>query len=190
MMVGGLLGDFVKGPLTGQLPQRIEQGIALHRKIDVFVDQQPEIRGALCRFQTPYRRFAGIYLDICFDHFLAKHWKAFHQQSLEDFFVKFYEHLRNFDELLPPRALHFSKVAPVVHWLESYAEFENLELMLQRIGQRFKKQVPLHHGFFILQRDYATLESEFLLTFPQFVAFADSQRQNLQGTIHSDQEAG
>ncbi|KKM01805.1 hypothetical protein LCGC14_1790730, partial [marine sediment metagenome] len=35
VMVGGLLGDFVKGPLRGQLPRAIEEGIALHRKIDV-----------------------------------------------------------------------------------------------------------------------------------------------------------
>ena len=41
IQVGGLLGDFVKGPLQGQYPEKVEQGIALHRKLDVYTDAQP-----------------------------------------------------------------------------------------------------------------------------------------------------
>ena len=179
MMVGGLLGDFVKGPLQGNLPAQIEQGIQLHRKIDRFTDQQPEVVGALARFEPPFRRFAGIYLDLCYDHFLARDWPEFHHQSLAEFCQQFYRQLANHYSVLPAGAQRFNDIAPEVRWLESYANFEKLEPMLERIGQRFKKPVALANGFPLLQRDYQQLEQEFTQLFPRLVDFANSQRQQL-----------
>ena len=36
--VGGLIGDFVKGPLPAGLPPDLASGVALHRAIDSFAD--------------------------------------------------------------------------------------------------------------------------------------------------------
>ncbi|MGA2151478.1 MAG: DUF479 domain-containing protein, partial [Geobacteraceae bacterium] len=36
LLVGNLLGDFVKGRLSGNFPDGIERGIELHRRIDSF----------------------------------------------------------------------------------------------------------------------------------------------------------
>lgn len=83
VMIGGLLGDFVKGPLRGQLPRAIEEGIELHRKIDVFTDSLPEVKQAVVRIEPPYRRFGGILIDICYDHFLAANWSEFHPNPWE-----------------------------------------------------------------------------------------------------------
>lgn len=179
MMVGGLLGDFVKGPLQGQLPQHIEKGIQLHRKIDVFTDQLPEVQMACSRFEAPFRRFAGIYLDMCYDHFLAKHWADFHQEPLDQYCQQFYQILNNHYDILPARAQRFNDIAPTVNWLEAYANFENLRPMLMRVGQRFKKTVPLHEGFHFLERDYEQLQDEFMQFFPRLIQFSDSQRQQL-----------
>lgn len=179
MRVGGLLGDFVKGPLRGDLPEKIEQGIMLHRKIDAYTDQMPEIQAATARFEKPHRRFAGIYLDMCFDHFLAIYWQDFHRQSLADYCGEFYRQLSGYYPLLPDRAQRFSKLAPEINWLESYADFRNLEHMLERVGDRLKRPAPLHSGFALLQRDYQLIEREFYLLFPRLIDFADSHRQQL-----------
>jgi acyl carrier protein phosphodiesterase len=56
--VGGLLGDFVRGPLIGKYSAAIEAGITAHRKLDAHVDQQPEIQAFLQRFSRPMRRYA------------------------------------------------------------------------------------------------------------------------------------
>jgi acyl carrier protein phosphodiesterase len=56
--VGGLLGDFVRGPLIGKYSPAIEAGITAHRKLDAHVDQQPEIQAFLQRFSRPMRRYA------------------------------------------------------------------------------------------------------------------------------------
>ena len=78
MQVGGLLGDFVKGPLKGELPTRVEQGIRLHRHIDTLTDGHPAFMAATRRLPGEWRRYRGILLDIYFDHLLACRWGHYH----------------------------------------------------------------------------------------------------------------
>ncbi len=178
-MVGGLLGDFVKGPLRGELPVKIEAGIKLHRKIDVFTDKLPEVSQAIARIEPPYRRFGGILVDICYDHLLATNWANFHTQSLESYCQDFYQILPEYHAYLPPRAKRFCELAPKEHWLESYVQMDNLEHILERVGQRFRSPVPLDKAFPQLLRDYSLLDAEFSKIFPQIIEFADNQRLEL-----------
>jgi acyl carrier protein phosphodiesterase len=175
-MIGGLLGDFVKGPLRGQLPRTIEEGIALHRKIDVFTDSLPEVKKAVARIEPPYRRFGGILIDICYDHFLAANWSEFHPQHLENYCQHFYQILSEYEHHLPPAAKQFNAIAPKVRWLESYAQMENIEYILERVGQRFRTTVPLNEAFPQLVRDYPLLSREFSQVFPKIIAFAEDHR--------------
>lgn len=71
-LLGSLYGDFVKGPLQGLYDPRIEAAIALHRRIDMYTDRHPLVDIALSRFSTVRRRYAGIVLDVFFDHCLAQ----------------------------------------------------------------------------------------------------------------------
>ena len=176
LMVGGLLGDFVKGPLRGQLPQAIEEGIALHREIDVFTDSLPEVKNAVTRIEPPYRRYAGILIDICYDHFLAANWSNFHAQALDSYCQYFYQLLSEYEHHLPPAAKRFNDIAPKAQWLESYAQIENIEYILERVGQRFRTPIPLNNAFPQLLRDYQLLDEEFSRVFPKIIAFAESQR--------------
>jgi len=176
VMVGGLLGDFVKGPLRGQLPRAIEEGIALHRKIDVFTDSLPEVKQAVARIEPPYRRFGGILIDICYDHFLAANWSEYHPQPLENYCQHFYQILLEYEHHLPPAAKRFSAIAPKLRWLESYAQMENIEYVLERVGLRFRTTVPLNEAFPQLVRDYPLLSQEFSQVFPKIMAFAEDQR--------------
>lgn len=175
-MIGGLLGDFVKGPLRGDLPKTIETGIKLHRKIDVFTDSLPDIKTAINRIEPPYRRYGGILIDICYDHFLATHWPTFHSESLENYCQYFYQVLSEYDHHLPPNAKQFSEIAPKVKWLESYVQMDRLEHVLERVGQRFRTTIPLDKTYPQLLRDYTLLSKEFSRTFPQVITFAESQR--------------
>lgn len=178
IMVGGLLGDFVKGPLRGERPAAVETGIALHRKIDVFTDSLPEVKLAISRIEPPYRRFGGILIDICYDHFLAANWTTYHPNPLSDYCQDFYALLSEFEPHLPPGAKRFSDVAAEVQWLESYADMNKLEYILKRVGLRFKTPVPLDNAFPQLLRDYQRLHQEFTQVFPKVIAFAQRQRQH------------
>lgn len=172
MQVGGLLGDFVKGPLKGELPTRVEQGIRLHRHIDTLTDGHPAFMAATRRLPGEWRRYRGILLDIYFDHLLACRWGHYHTAPLEEFCASFYRHLDDHREILPPRALHFSQVAPRVGWLESYQRGERLPAMLDNVGKRLKRPVPLGAAWPALEQDRPFLEQAFETLMVDLLEFA------------------
>ena len=71
---GALLGDFVKGAPDPELPPSVRRGILMHRRIDAHTDAHPVHRTSRRRFAGPRRRFAGIIVDVAYDHFLASAW--------------------------------------------------------------------------------------------------------------------
>ena len=83
LMIGGILGDFVKGTLKDQYPNEIKQGIELHRKIDTYTDSHVMTRASRRLYSPERRRFAGIIVDLCYDHFLYRHWSTFSDTALE-----------------------------------------------------------------------------------------------------------
>lgn len=170
--VGGLLGDFVKGPLRGDYPAPIEVGIRLHRAIDTRSAQLPAIRRLYPLFEAPWRRYAGIIIDITFDHFLANHWRRYHPCSLASFCNGFYQQLAKQQALLPPGVLYFSQHAPKVGWLESYADEALLGTILDRVGSRLSKPLDLGHGWLYVERHYACFESAFTETMDELNHFA------------------
>ena len=171
-MIGGLLGDFVKGPLAGRYPTGIERGIALHRAIDAWFDQQPQIARARSRFQPPFRRFAGVIVDICYDHLLARRWAQYHPQPLDHFAGDFYRHLQRYYHQLPDNARRFADNAPRVRLLESYSQPGAVAIALERISRRLRRPVPLAQAAPQVTRDMPLLDSEFGELFPQLRNYA------------------
>jgi acyl carrier protein phosphodiesterase len=93
-MLGALLGDFVKMDGASLYPNAIAQEIILHRKIDTYTDQHPVIQHARSLFEPNRRRYAGIALDIFYDHVLAKHWQRYSDSDLDHFIQEFYKALQ------------------------------------------------------------------------------------------------
>jgi acyl carrier protein phosphodiesterase len=151
VQVGGLLGDFVKGPLRGELPADIEAGIALHRRIDVTTDEHPLFCQLLANIPPPWRRYGGILIDVHFDHLLASEWQNYHSILLSDFCEEFYRNLQTHWPHLPARARQFCELAPQVGWLESYADRDKIPRMLDNVGKRLRKPVGLGEGWRELQ---------------------------------------
>ena len=161
VQVGGLLGDFVKGPLRNEYPPKIETGIRLHRRIDATTDEHPAFLRRLAELPRPWRRFGGILLDVYFDHLLASHWEEFHHQSLDQYCRAFYGNLRDHQSLLPERARFFCRRAPEVRWLQGYADPERIPLMLDNLGQRLRRPVALGEAWPELIRRHRVLEETF-----------------------------
>lgn len=178
--VGGLLGDFVRGPLSGELPAAIETGIKAHRKLDAFVDQQPEVQLFLQRFEKPMRRYAGIVADVVYDHILAREWARYYQQPLHEFCQDFYQQLAVHGDRLPARAQHFLEHAPAIGWLESYSNIENLPLILQRIGMRFRQPVALQEALPVVMQHQAAIEDEFHQLYPRLQVFVHNTLQEIE----------
>jgi|SRR3989344_854007 len=173
-LLGSLYGDFVKGRLQGQFDPEIETAIQLHRSIDVFTDRHPLVDVALSRFSLTRRRYAGIVLDVFFDHCLARDWTLYADQPLELFTSDVYRVLSAQPEL-PDR---LATIAPhmVAHdWLGSYREFEVLEQVLRGISRRLTRPEELAAAMQELRVLYEPLSEDFRSFYPQLQDFAQNQ---------------
>lgn len=173
-LLGSLYGDFVKGRLQGQFDPEIEAAIALHRQIDVFTDRHPLVDASLARFSTTRRRYAGIVLDVFFDHCLARDWTQYADRPLGQFTTDVYRVLTS-ERQLPER---LAKIAPHMvanDWLGSYQQFEVLEQVLRGISRRLTRPEELAGAMEELRRLYEPLSKDFRLFYPQLQDFAGRQ---------------
>jgi len=176
-LLGSLYGDFVKGRLQGQFDPEIEAAIALHRQIDVFTDRHPLVDASLARFSTTRRRYAGIVLDVFFDHCLARDWVLYADRPLTQFTTDVYRVLSS-ERQLPER---LAKIAPHMvanDWLGSYQEFEVLEQVLRGISRRLSKPEELAGAMQELRRLYEPLSDDFRLFYPQLQEFSRRSQAN------------
>ena len=173
-LAGSLMGDVVRGPLEGRYPPGIEHGIRLHRHVDSFTDAHPVVRAAKARLQPPYRRYAGILLDVYFDHCLARLWDQYHPQPLEKFARAAYRKLmREGLGLGHPGFLLRLSYLRSRNLLLSYRELSGIEHALQGLSTRLSRANPLASGLVALNPHYTALENDFRVFFPELVRFAE-----------------
>jgi acyl carrier protein phosphodiesterase len=83
--LGNIIADHVRGRDLSYLPEGIAQGVRLHRQIDRYFDNHPQIIELRALMPQGLRRFSGIAIDFWFDHLLAKHWSKIYAISLSNF---------------------------------------------------------------------------------------------------------
>jgi acyl carrier protein phosphodiesterase len=170
-IVGSLMGDFVKGPLCGRYGTEITRALALHRRIDVYTDAHQVVRQSRHRVSAARRRFAGILVDMFYDHFLARHWAEYHDMPLERFTARVYSALRDHHALLPERLQDIAPRMAATDWLISYRHVEAVGLALDRMGQRLKRGNALLRSAEELLAHYDAFDADFRAFFPDVVRF-------------------
>jgi acyl carrier protein phosphodiesterase len=179
VLLGGLLGDFWRGAPDRQWPAAIRVGIVLHRKIDVYTDSHADVAAARALFVPPLRRYAGILLDVYFDHVLAADWAAHAREPLAALSARVDNLLRQNRSWLPPQLNRFAEYFNHAGLFETYADRDMIERVLAGIGRRLKHDNPLATaGPALWQRD-AKLSAVFSRFFPDLVAFASVKREAL-----------
>jgi acyl carrier protein phosphodiesterase len=103
-MVGGFLGDHVKGVLRGERPAAVEDGIRLHRHIDATTSRDAAMQASARRFGAAHRRAAPILVDIIADHLLANTFADWQPVPLRHFTAGVYALLHAHRWLLPESA--------------------------------------------------------------------------------------
>lgn len=173
LQLGGMLGDFVHGqPAALPWPPRVIAGIRLHRAIDVYTDAHPEVLAAKALLPPPYRRYAGILLDMWFDHCLARDFARWGTPSLETYSATLRRLLRQHDALLPPPLRRFREYMEQHRLPAGYADRAVLELALRGIGQRLSRANPLDSALPVLVQREVELQERFEAFFPQLQGFA------------------
>ncbi|MBV8636079.1 MAG: DUF479 domain-containing protein, partial [Burkholderiaceae bacterium] len=121
-MIGALLGDFAKADYAGAYTPEIEREIAIHRKVDAFTDSHPVVLAAKELFEPGRRRFAGILLDMFYDHVLIVNWTRYSDQPVDELIERFYRALEARRAILPERLQRMLPYMVGQDWLGSYRE--------------------------------------------------------------------
>jgi acyl carrier protein phosphodiesterase len=147
-------------------------GIRLHRRIDSYVDCHPAFRTSRARVSAPRRRFAGILVDLFYDHFLSRDWARHADEPLPGFCQRAYRAFDRHAELLPPLARRIAAAMAAGDWLAGYGRLAGIEHALRGVDRRLSRPGPLAGGLVELQRDYSGYAADFELLLPDLRALA------------------
>jgi acyl carrier protein phosphodiesterase len=175
LRMGAMLGDFVRGghALVRYSPD-IRLGILLHRHIDSHADGLPDMVNLRRRFAPPFRRYAGIIVDLAFDHILARRWPAYMDVDLEDFDREIRAMLARHQELLPERLLRFMRYADRRGLFAAYRDRDEVLLSLTGVGTRLSRANPLGRVHEIWDELEPLFEASFDSVFRQLQSDAEA----------------
>jgi len=176
VVLGSLLGDFWRGAPDPRWPAAVRDGVVLHRRIDVYTDSHPDVAEARALFAPPWRRYAGILLDVYFDHVLARDWARLGAGSLDDFSAAVGALLRAHEAWLPAGLNRFAGYFRAHGLFAAYANPAVIERVLAGIGSRLRHANPLAGAGPQLWTRSDALDALFESFYPQLVAHAHEIR--------------
>lgn len=105
---GNFIGDWVKGNKYQTYSKEVQKGILLHRKIDSYTDIHPVVKESIYRMRPAYGKYAGVVIDILYDHYLAKNWGNYSSIKLEDYVNTFHDLIKERFNCLPHKSKRFA----------------------------------------------------------------------------------
>lgn len=185
-LVGGVLGDFWRGAPDAAWPPGLRAGVILHRHIDTFTDAHALLIEARALFVPPQRRYAGILLDVYFDHLLARDFSRYSSVPLASFSAHVMRLLIDARKEMPPAMQRFIGYIQARGGFAAYADPVVINDVLRGIGQRLNHPNPLAESASSLFALATPLTELFAAFFPILMAFAEHERARLlqQELIH------
>jgi acyl carrier protein phosphodiesterase len=171
LLVGNFMGDFVKGPLGDRFPERIRQGVALHRGIDSFASRDDLFQNSRRRIDAQYGLYRGVMVDLFYDHFLVAEWHKWSDEPFSRYLARSRSIIEQQRAELPER---LQKIVPVIfeELLPSYGEVSGIGTALERMSRRVTRTNPLAGGEAELVRHYDDLRADFRGFMPLVRRFA------------------
>jgi acyl carrier protein phosphodiesterase len=169
LLTGNMITDFIKGGNITAFSPGIQEGIFLHRQIDLFTDTHPLVKECRRLFSPVIRHYAMVIVDVVFDHFLAKNWNMYHPLPLRTFTQETYRRLDRYSDIFPERFQYVFPRMRANDWLYGYSEEEGLfgsfrGLSYRSPGFQFAEETV---ELFLMHRE--ELERRFHLFFPELI---------------------
>ena len=172
ILVGNMISDFVKGKKQFDYEDGIQKGIRLHRDIDTFTDAHEATKKAAALLKPAAGAYAGAFVDVVYDHFLANDTQQFADDVALQLFAKnTYESLFEFVEILPER---FDAMLPYMqsqNWLYNYKHFIGIENSFAGLVRRAKYIDSSTETFVLFRKNYLGLQQCYNDFFPELKAF-------------------
>lgn len=173
------MADGIRGKQFENFPSAIQKGIILHRAIDTYTDAHPIFRESTKRLHERYHHYAGVIIDIFYDHFLAKNWKNYSNENLEDFIDRFYQSLHTNHDLISEKTKNMLPYMEKQNWLLSYRTVEGISEILTQMDRRTKNESKMRFASEELKTFYTEFEEEFTLFFEDLRLHAQEKLKTL-----------
>jgi acyl carrier protein phosphodiesterase len=162
-------------------PERIRQGILLHRRIDEYTDHHPAVKEVVKMLRLEFGRYSGIVADMYFDYFLANHFTQFSRgKSLRSFARGFYiAALINY-RYLPQRVKKFIFHFIGTNRLSQYQTTEGLKNSLIIMSNYKVPALQPDKIILFLLENSEEIESHFLRFFSELIDFVDTEIQRFE----------
>ena len=166
--VGNLLGDFARGIKRDVLTPPVNAGLDNHRAVDHFTDSDTTIKALKSMFTPARRRFAGIALDIYFDHLLMKHWSQYSSILLPELIETFYHRMTQGQSIMPSRRMRTTTLRMVNYdWFGSYRDIDSVAHALNRVAERIRYRNNFANAIEDIDKNSVEIESVFLDFYPR-----------------------
>lgn len=165
--IGNFMADGIRGKQFETFPAEIQKGIILHRAIDTYTDAHPIFRQSTKKLHEKYHHYAGVIIDVFYDHYLAKNWKVYSDENLEDFVKRFYDSLTENHTLLTEKTQHMMPIMFRENWLVSYQTIEGIHHILTQMDRRTKNTSKMQFASNELKEYYTEFETEFTAFFEE-----------------------
>ena len=177
LQIGNFIGDFVKGSRMNDYPERIRNGIILHRKIDSFTDSHVVVKETIIMLRPTFGRYSGIIVDMYFDYFLANSFSNYHlEKSLRIFSYHFYFFSLVYYKYLPDRVKGFIFHFITTNRLYKYAKLSGLKNSLEIMAAYKISAINPEKIIDYLIQNQDDLEKRFHLFFPDLVEYVKKEQ--------------
>lgn len=165
--IGNFMADGIRGKQFAHFPEDVQKGILLHRFIDTYTDSHDIFRTSTKRLHERYHHYAGVIVDIVYDHFLAKNWTKYSDEKLEDFIHRFYNSLHENYDILTEKTQGLMPYMIERNWLLSYRTVDGIHQILTQMDRRSKNISKMQFAVEELREFYDEFEEEFTLFFEE-----------------------
>jgi acyl carrier protein phosphodiesterase len=177
--IGNFMADGIRGKQFEKYPHEIQKGILLHRAIDTYTDAHPLFRKSTKRLHERYHHYAGVIVDVYYDHFLAKNWSNYSDENIEDYVLEFYQSLHKNYNLLSEKAQYILPYMEKQNWLSSYQTIEGIHQILTQMDRRTKNSSNMRFASEELRVYYTDFENEFTLFFEEIQNYCNKKLNTL-----------
>lgn len=173
--IGNFMADGIRGKDFESYPLEIQKGILLHREIDTYTDAHPIFRQSTKKLHEKYHHYAGVIVDVFYDHFLAKNWKNYSDEKLEEFVERFYQSLYDNNTMLSERTKEIMPYMIKHNWLVSYQTVEGINRILTQMDHRTKNESKMRFATNELSEFYIEFENEFANFFEELRIYVNQK---------------
>src|SRR5688572_16378508 len=147
-----------------------------HRRIDAFTDTHPDAAAFRRVIAADHGHYARVIGDIFLDHFLAREWHSFSEETLEAFLQRTFTRLDRHTAAMPPR---LRSIYPSIRddgWLLSYASIDGIWTALFHLSTRFSRKPRLEMATHLLIAARQPLLEHFHRFMPAVIAYGKQLR--------------